>query len=359
VDTNPAMERLVEVEHLAEVGRLLSIFRDLGRSSIGQRELIELALNTAGLSYRYPRPRAALAIAAELKLIVQVKREVRLSRLGHAFASRPTFNSTDISREQGKMLFALLLDCPSFRPHSAGVLRCLRRGEHDELYASPGLFIWNAHAGLMAKIMQQCGALAYHDELLFLDREFEALIPTDLFAPRGLSEEELYRRLETQRERAANAEELVVSLERKRVEAFGNPKLVEQVIRISTADVSAGYDVISVERDETPRFIEVKSSSGQHLRFEWSTGERRFAEENGDRYWIYFVPLAHIREARDLPVFMIQNPVVWIKKGALIEEATSWRVTDPFLSRLPMNKPWSESPLVEFAIGTRQRKRSQ
>jgi hypothetical protein len=329
VGTQPAMARLAEVQHLSEVARLLSIFRGLRRSSVGQRELIELALNTAGLSYRYPRPKVALAIAIDLKLVTEVGREVRLTVLGRAFADRWAGNAIDVSRDQGKILFALLLDNSECRPYAAEVLRSVSRGERDELQASPSVFAADPHVGLMAKMMQQCGALRYQDGLLFLDPEFEAVIPTELFAPRGLTEEELYRRLQAQRERASNAEELVVAAERQRVESFGKPRLVEHVVRISTADVSAGYDIISVEKDETPRFIEVKSSTGQRLRFEWSVGERRFAKEKGGRYWIYFVPLSHLLEGRELPIFMIQNPVEWIKRGILTEEPTSWRVTDP------------------------------
>lgn len=138
--------------------------------------------------------------------------------------------------------------------------------------------------------------------------------------------------------------------------AFGNPNLVGRVIRISPVDVAAGYDVISVEPDETPRYIEVKSSTGERLRFEWSAGERRFAAEMGDRYWIYFVPLSDVLQDRSLPIFLIQNPVRWIERGALKEEPTSWRVTDPASSQLAADHPMSVRPLVELALVARRRK---
>lgn len=162
--------------------------------------------------------------------------------------------------------------------------------------------------------------------MLCVNPAFESVLPRYLLEITALTEEALWERLEAQRLRAREAEELVVVEERKRLARLGRSDLAELVVRISAEDVSAGYDIESFEQDGLPRLIEVKSSVGRAIRFEWSIREREMASENRGRYWIYFVPLANVLQKRSLPIWMLRNPIALLRSGKLTEIPSSYVV---------------------------------
>ena len=67
-------------------------------------------------------------------------------------------------------------------------------------------------------------------------------------------------------------------------------KLVQKV---SELDVGAGYDIISFDRQNDKlipdRFIEVKGSRGNNVKFYWTRNEIEKAKVLGQKYWIYFI----------------------------------------------------------------------
>jgi hypothetical protein len=108
------------------------------------------------------------------------------------------------------------------------------------------------------------------------------------------------------------AEEKVVEMERLRLLSANRSDLAAEVQRISVADVSAGYDIRSFETDDSPRFIEVKSSVGSQIIFEWSEGERAKAQGEGAAFYIYFVPFSFSLPTLTAPVVIIRNPIAHI-----------------------------------------------
>jgi hypothetical protein len=135
-------------------------------------------------------------------------------------------------------------------------------------------------------------------------------------------------RLERQRERGQLAEEKVVELEQLRLSSANRADLAAKVQRISINDVSAGFDVKSFEIDESPRYIEVKSSVGSQIVFEWSQGERAKARREGASFYIYFVPFSFSLPTLTSPIVTIKNPVAQISTGALIELPSNYKVME-------------------------------
>ena len=105
---------------------------------------------------------------------------------------------------------------------------------------------------------------------------------------RSKSADRLAKELAKQNELGAQAEEWVVEFEKKRL--LQHP-LRGQIRRISSDDVSAGFDILSFSSKSAlrhDRFIEVKSHSHER-RFFWSANEIRTAKEFGQNYCLYLV----------------------------------------------------------------------
>lgn len=228
--------------------------------------------------------------------------------------------------EQSGVLLGLLLDDSSTLTYVRSLFRQFGQGSTGRLEAKSSPSVWDRATQATARILQQLGVLDEDNGKLCLNTEFESILPRHVLAMTIINEQALWGRLEIQRLRAQKAEELVFIEEKKRLLKSGSPDLAKLVIRVSLEDVSAGYDILSFEKDGSPRLIEVKSSIGRAIRFEWSVREREIASENSSRYWIYFVPLANILVKRTLPILMLRNPTNLIKIGSLSETASSFLV---------------------------------
>lgn len=129
--------------------------------------------------------------------------------------------------------------------------------------------------------------------------------------------------LDQKRIAGANAEEFVVTFERRRVAAHPKP---ESIQRISDYDVAAGYDVVSYDGPDSAsydRFIEVKSCTIDR-RFFWSKNEILQAKIKRAQYFLYLVNPEKTRDAEYEPM-IIQNPYenVFLDQS-WAREAQSW-----------------------------------
>lgn len=118
--------------------------------------------------------------------------------------------------------------------------------------------------------------------------------------------ESLHEMLAQRQVQGSEAEDFVVEFERRRLAAHPKP---ESVQRISDYDVAAGYDIVSYETytsAELDRFIEVKSCS-TNRRFYWSKNEVSQARIRRNRYFLYLVDPAKIKNTGYEPE-IIQDP---------------------------------------------------
>jgi len=161
----------------------------------------------------------------------------------------------------------------------------------------------------------------------------------------GVTENELWDKLDRQRIRGREAEELIVGFEKERLLSIGEPQLSSLVRRVSEYDVSAGYDVKSYDPDFGELFIEVKSSASSRFQFYWTTNERSKAVELAGSYWIYFVP--HMREsmAELKELIKIDNPIA--KIGSILSEI-------PVPSNFEVTMPNSSSLVDQGMVGSTQ-----
>lgn len=314
---------LTKAGHVGELTRLLFPFVEDRNSAIGNSELIELANRTAGASHRYPNPIAALDLALFIGLVRRRGNLISLTTQGQEFVRRPIKRLTDLNVRQGKLVLALLLDDSLIREDIDRVLVQLDPTEPRSL-ASVEL---GESSREILRLLQQIGAITLEDGKPKISSDFETLLLTDYDKIRsGLSERELLEQLEKQRLRGRAAEEFVVKAERDRLIKAGQSDLARLVSRISSKNVSAGYDILSFNDDGSRRYIEVKSSIGLKIYFQWSRSERARAKEFGMQYWIYFVPLSYSLPKLLAPILTIQNPLSFVKSRQLTEHPISYVV---------------------------------
>ncbi len=93
--------------------------------------------------------------------------------------------------------------------------------------------------------------------------------------------------IERDRKLGTHGEELVYRLELERVRNLGHANPEEKVIWTSRLDPGADHDIQSIGEDGGPIWIEVKSTTGQDGRFEWSIAEFEKALHEGNRYQLW------------------------------------------------------------------------
>lgn len=160
------------------------------------------------------------------------------------------------------------------------------------------------------------------------DGQFYINMYVDLFLKQGktlakkMSLQELLQRLDDDRQQGEEGEAFVLKYEQHRLSQHPTWRRIKI---ISEVDVSAGFDIISYENEQSAlldRFIEVKTYKGTP-HFFWSKNERSQAKLNGAHYFIYLVDYTKIGE-NDYEPIIIQNPYMYFHQNEewMVEEDT-------------------------------------
>ena len=321
------LEAFEAIEHLGEIARLFLVLAHKGQSRIEENALIEGCKRTACLSTRYPRPKPAIILAMFAGLLTSAGGVICITERGRMFASKSAAATLDLSHEQGKLLLGAFLDDPAVERVLSTLLGSFQlvRGQ---LVARKNSLAPVTTQFLFCRLLQQVGAITASGDYFVITRSFDDLLGHLVIRTAKLTQEELLHQLDRQRQRGELAEKKVFEIEKNRLVALKRLDLAAKVERISLHDVSAGYDIRSYEKNTKPRFIEVKSSVGSQVLFEWSANERGKAAKEGDAYFVYFVPFSFSLPDLSSPVVIIKNPVSFIKSGALHETSSSYTVRE-------------------------------
>lgn len=304
-------------EQLGSINLVLACLSD------GPREMqptVQALLVRSGVSGSIVDPRECLSLTIELGLVETIDGEVRLSTLGQelqAVASWPPYNL--LNGEQGRRLFDWIIQRQDFADPLGRLLRKMTRRQDGSLEISPRVVSLLPDEIECLHALQSVSAIHYSGGVLAMEPTVYRAIVDVLGTSAVVSEEELLEVLDLQRVRAVAAENYVLAFEVERLERGGRQDLASLVERVAARDVAAGYDIRSFELDGSDRLIEVKSSTGSHLRFLLSRNERQFLEEHGLTAWIYFVPRVHELPYPSRPIIAIPNPLTWINEKASIE----------------------------------------
>lgn len=128
---------------------------------------------------------------------------------------------------------------------------------------------------------------------------------------------QLRKKLESDAEIGEKAEQFSLMFEQRRI----TNSLSEKIKIISDIDVTAGYDLLSYESNDSvdyDRFIEVKAAS-RDMGFFWSRNEYEMAKLKGEHYYLYLVDVGQIDKPGYVPK-IIQNP------AESVMESSDWMV---------------------------------
>jgi hypothetical protein len=118
-------------------------------------------------------------------------------------------------------------------------------------------------------------------------------------------------------------EEIVIDNEKKYLISIGRTDLAKKVKRVSLEDMSAGYDILSYEKNGNQKLIEVKSTileKGIRFTFNISTNEMEIAKKSKN-YYIYIVFAVNSSSPK---IFPVKNP--FLTEGLLHVEPTQYLV---------------------------------
>ena len=126
--------------------------------------------------------------------------------------------------------------------------------------------------------------------------------------------------IERDRKIGERGEEIVYRAELERLRQLGHAMPEQLVLWISKSDPGADHDILSIDEDGKPIWIEVKSTMGTDGRFHWSQREFEKALREGKRYVLWRVYEAH-RAVRPLSHFGIQSDCLRARRFTWRSEA--------------------------------------
>lgn len=150
---------------------------------------------------------------------------------------------------------------------------------------------------------------------------------TSTRCPSALTPEQLEERQTRMSEVGDMGELRALEYERERLRKLNKPNLAARIKHTARLNVSAGYDILSFEKDGSERFIEVKSTVANSNTFYLSANELRVARECGQSYWLYRVTQASSDEGHQISC--IQDPAKQIDEGHIESEPTAYRCKLP------------------------------
>ncbi|MFZ5353024.1 MAG: DUF3883 domain-containing protein [Bacillota bacterium] len=147
-------------------------------------------------------------------------------------------------------------------------------------------------------LLIECEFLILRDtgykNILEVNVKYEYLLTRNVSTrKRQISLEQLKEQLVRNEEIGEKAERYVLDYEAKRLFPNANAEKVKQISHI---DVSAGYDIVSFNNDQSEvydRYIEVKAI-GSNCGFYWSKNEIQVAKLKGETYYLYLVDISKV-----------------------------------------------------------------
>jgi len=274
-------------EAVAELARLINVWRENGLSPVRPAVLRHWARHTAARTGKPPAPEEAIPLLRKLRL-ASVNQAGDLVPADSLRPAGPCPALDRLNVPLNRVVFERMLEVPSFADPieaalaaaevKAGVVAVSFRDLSPADLSNPAWY-W----------LQQLRLAEHAGGRLVLDPFLSGLVVTTPPARRSVSPEELEERLLLRKERACMAEDYVFTLEKRRLSEAGAAHLADDITLIARLDVAVGYDILSFEVTGAPRFIEVKSCAGRRTAFHLSRNERDVASRERSAYWLAWV----------------------------------------------------------------------
>lgn len=246
--------------------------------------------------------------------LISIKgKNVSLSTLGNKFLSANREKYFEITESQKQIIAERIVFKGAWSNHARELFEHFSANTQTALYElSTVETSLPQNQNVTIHFFKYLGILQEENSLIRVHKRYSQLVYELTADSKAISEQQLEQLLMENRKLGAQAENAVVEFERQRLLKMGKTIQSELVKRISTINTAAGYDIESFDGttdDVFPnRFIEVKATTGEDIRFYWTINEREVAKKKKNQYWIYV--LTNFREdkpSESLPI-TIQNP---------------------------------------------------
>ena len=299
---------------LNELNRIVSIANDLvGDSGKCDKDTL-VNLCSASVFGGYPRDHyRTLGLCKRAGLLRSQRNRIELTKLGSDFISANPLKQYEITEEQRKLIVTDIVFQGPWK-EKVQKLFMLFDPDYEEVTYYVSLEekdIPKKHNQILHLIIG-IGILNRYENTYKVESAYVSTIRSLRNEARGVTADDLGRALNVNIRLADLGEQAIVEFERRRLRELNKPKEADLVRRISQLDTSAGYDIQSFDGDkpafEYDRFIEVKTSQQDKIRFYWTANEKKVAKEKNDNYWIYF--LGGFKEDNDnISPQAIRNPI--------------------------------------------------
>lgn len=161
----------------------------------------------------------------------------------------------------------------------------------------------------------------FHPEILDYEDYWKKILQGKKF-----TEDDLEKILKKQKIIGTLGENIAFRLEKQEVNKFPDPNLINRVRLIARDYVDKGYDILSVNKDGSSKYIEVKTTNSLNTRFFLSRNEYSTSIKFNEDYWIYFVNL------KNNTLKKFNNVHYLVENGILPLKPTLYEVEVPFES---------------------------
>ncbi|MBS1765169.1 MAG: DUF3883 domain-containing protein [Bacteroidetes bacterium] len=246
--------------------------------------------------------------------LISIKgKNVSLSTLGNKFLTANREKYFEITESQKQIIAERIVFKGAWSNHARELFEHFSANTQTTLYElSTVETSLPQNQNVTVHFFKYLGILQEENSLILVHKRYSQLVYELTADSKAISEQQLEQLLMENRKLGAQAENAVVEFEKQRLLKMGKTIQSELVKRISIINTAAGYDIESFDGttdDVFPnRFIEVKATTGEDIRFYWTINEREVAKKKKNQYWIYV--LTSFREDRpseSLPI-TIQNP---------------------------------------------------
>ena len=322
------------IDSISELNRVLLFAKTLSSgSSISVEALIDQCRNIT-IDARMPDHEISIDYAVMTGLLdyTKDKRRVKITSDGLDFIELNPEELFNLSVSQKSYLLRkCYMDGPLRRP----LKKCLESFTEakdkimwNELDGTPmGEFHW------VADHMRQLGVFKRTEFGYEVNATYLETISEFMNEPKGWTEDQYLEWLKEKKELGDLAERLVLEFERERLLNKGLLPESKCVRMISKIKVSAGYDLESfngkAKNMKFDRFIEIKGSKGQDVRFFWTPNEIAIAKELGEKYWIYYQGGVDVKnQTTKFEPIMFQNPAKNLENDARLSTSPNGLIVE-------------------------------
>lgn len=267
-------------------------------------------------------------------LISTKNNNVSLSMLGHRFLKANREKYFEINEAQKQIISERIVFKGAWSIHARSLFEFFSVNQSTATYELSTIdtslpITQNA----TVHFFKYLGILQDGEFVIQVDKKYSELVYQLTADSKAISEQQLEKMLMENNKLGAKAEQAVVDFEKRRLVKMGKNVQAELVKRISTINTAAGYDVESFDGstdDIFPnRFIEVKATTGDEIRFYWTNNEIEVAHKKKKKYWIYMMKSFKENKPNESTPIMIQNPGFVIPKHAFLSmEVNKYLVTE-------------------------------